>query len=138
MNDHNHNPNHNSNNISSLVAGVVLGAALTYLFGTKSGQKLKDELVKEGQKLLEEMGKELEETKDKIAEGPERSRREESEVGKKLESVKEKAEGTKLVQNAIEAKEQLQEVIEDVPKHIEEIQKKGRRFFFKRSAAHES
>lgn len=120
MNDHSHDHNPGGNNISSLVAGVVLGAALTYLFGTKSGQKLKDELVKEGQKLLDQMGKEFEDVKDKIEEG---------EVPEKLEVAKEKAE---------EVKKELQEVVEDVPKHIEEIQKKGRRFFFKRSAARES
>ncbi len=117
MSDGNHDHNHGGNNTSALIAGVVLGAALTYLFGTKSGQKLKDELVKEGQRLLEEMGKELEDVKDKI---------EETEIPEKLEAAKDKAE---------DAKEELEEVVEDVPKHIEELQKKGRRFFFKRSAS---
>ncbi len=129
MSDVNYDRSHGGNNISSLVAGVVLGAALTYLFGTKSGRKLKDELVKEGQRLLEEMGSELEDVKDQIEEG---------EVGKTLEAAKEKIEDANLGQKVEEAKEQLQEVVEDVPKHIEEIQKKGRRFFFKRSASHES
>lgn len=132
MNDHNHD--HKGNNLPTFITGVVLGAALAYLFGTRSGKKLKDELIKESQKLLAEMGQELEEVvdtersrsvKDKIAEGPERSRREEEDPVEKLEAVKEKIE---------EVKEELQGKVEDVPKHIEEIQKKGRRFFFRRPA----
>lgn len=127
MTDHDHHQNPSSNNYSALVTGALLGAALTYLFGTKSGRKLKDELVKEGQKLIGEMGAQLEEVSNKIGEG---------EVGKKLEAAKGKIEDTK--QSVEEAKEDLEEVVEDVPKHIEELQKKGRRFFFHRSASHES
>lgn len=119
MNDHDHNHT-GGNNLSTFIGGVVLGAALSYLFGTKDGKKLKNQLLREGQKLIEEIGKELEEAKDKIEEGN---------PVEKLEAVKEKIE---------EVKEELQGKVEDVPKHIEEIQKKGRRFFFKRSAARES
>lgn len=120
MNDHGHDHSSPGNNLPTFISGVVLGAALSYLFGTKDGKKLKNQLLKEGQKLLQEMGKELEDVKDKI--------QEENPV-EKLEEVKEKIE---------EVKEGLQGKVEDVPKHIEELQKKGRRFFFKRSASHES
>ncbi|GEM_PF-3274900 len=120
MNDHDQNHSHGGNNLPTFISGIVLGAALSYLFGTKDGKKLKNQLLKEGQKLLEEMGKDLEEVKDKI---------QEEDPLAKLEAVKDKIE---------EVKEELQGKVEDVPKHIEELQKKGRRFFFHRRASHES
>lgn len=36
------------------------------------------------------------------------------------------------------AKEEITDEIESVPEHIEKIQKKGRRFFFRRHHSHES
>ena len=116
MNDHDHN-HASGNNLSTFVSGVIIGAALSYLFGTEDGEKLKEQLLKEGQNLLEEMGKDLEEAADKI---------EEAEPAEKLEEVKDKAE---------DIKEDLQEAVEDVPEHIAQLQKKGRRFFFKRHRA---
>jgi len=97
---------------STFIAGAVIGAALTYLFGTKSGQKVKDELVKEGQKLIDKMSEGLEEVRDKI---------EESDIGEKIST------GAKSV------KEEIKETAEEIPEHIAQIQKKGRRFFFRRS-----
>ncbi len=107
MNDHDHTHQTGANNISSFISGAVLGAALLYLLGTKDGKKLKDQLIKEGQKVLEEMGQELKEASEKI----------EGNAAKKLEAVK----------------EEVEDAIGEVPEHIQEIQKKGRRFFFKRS-----
>lgn len=95
-----------NNNFSSLVVGVIIGAAITYLFTNKKGQKIKDHLLKEGEKLLEgisDIASDLEEN-----------------VTKKLEEGKEEVE------------EKVEEAPE-VPQHIEQIQKKGRRFFFRRS-----
>lgn len=104
--------NKDSNNLPTFISGIIIGAALTYIFGTKSGQKLKDQLLKEGEKLLEEMGNELENVREKI---------DEVEPAKKLEQAEQKVE---------EVKEEIQKEIKEVPQQIEEIQKKGRRFFF--------
>lgn len=112
MNDHN-------NNLSTFLTGVVVGAALAYLFGTKSGQKIKTELIKEGAKALEKLGDELESHEDEIKEKMENSK----------EHVKEKlAEGVK----------EVEEVVAEIPEHIEKIQKKGRRFFFSKKPSAES
>ena len=109
---HHHDSQTTKAGFSTLVAGAVIGAALTYLFGTKSGQKVKDELVKEGQKLLDKMSEGLEDVRDKI---------EESDIGEKISS------GAKSV------KKEVEETAEEIPQHIAQIQKKGRRFFFRRS-----
>ncbi len=105
--------NENKNgNVSTFIAGAIIGAALTYLFGTESGQKVKNELVKEGQKLLDKMSAELEEARDKI---------EESDIPEKIS------------EKAKDVQEKVEETIEEIPEHIAKIQKKGRRFFFRRS-----
>ena len=111
-------------NNNSFVIGVLVGAALTYVFTTKKGQKLKEQILKEGNKLLETLSEELEEGKDKAQELIEAHSHE----------VKEKiAEGEKVVaKEADNLKEEIQEKVEDVPKQVAEIQKKGRRFFFRR------
>lgn len=92
-----------NNNLSTLILGVAIGAALTYLFTTKRGQKIKDRLLTEGQGLLEDIGEKISNLEEEILE-------EKDEVEEKLE------EGTKA----------------EIPQHIEQIQKKGRRFFFRR------
>ncbi len=87
-------------NNSSFLLGAIIGAALTYLFTTENGKKMKEELLLEAKKVLEAIGENAQEAGEKIEE----------------EKVK------------------MEEIIaEEMPKHIEEIQKKGRRFFFKRS-----
>lgn len=98
-----------NSSLSSFLAGVVIGAALTYLFGTKSGRKLKDELLKEGTRVIEKMGEGLDEAKEKVEESQE-------EIKKKLTD-----------------KEEVAGAVVEVPKHITELQKKGRRLFFRRS-----
>jgi len=40
------------NNLATFIAGVVIGAALTYLFATKNGQKIKEQFLKDGTRLL--------------------------------------------------------------------------------------
>ena len=97
-----HSGGHSSSNF---LAGIIIGAALTYLFATKSGRKLKDELLKEGAKALQNLAEQLEEK--------------EEEAKAELDS----------------AKEQAEEVVHEVPQHIEKIQKKGRRFFFRKPRA---
>lgn len=99
------------NNLGNLIAGIIIGAAVTYLFTTKNGRKIKDRLLIEGEKLLEDLSE--------IAA--------ESEIGEELENKKE------------EVLEKVEETVSEVPEHIEQIQKKGRRFFFRRGhASHES
>ena len=108
------------NNLATFIAGVVIGAALTYLFGTKSGQKLRDELLKEGNRLLEKMGEGLEDSRKQLEGAGEKIQEEAQEVKEKL------AEGVH------QTEETVKQVAQEVPQHIEEIQKKGRRFFFRR------
>ena len=90
-----------NNNLTTFIVGAIIGAALVYLFGTKSGQKVKQELVREGQRLLDKLGKGLEEAKEKLEES--------------------------------EAVEKIEETVDQIPEHIKEVQRKGRRFFFRRS-----
>jgi len=109
------------NNLATFIAGVIIGAALTYLFGTKSGQKIKDQLLKDGAMLLEKMGENVEEGVKKLEEA-EHSVEEESQEAKDMigESIRE-------VQSKVE------ETVTEIPAQVAEIQKKGRRFFFRRS-----
>ena len=86
--------------------GIIIGAAVTYLFTNKKGQKIKDHLLKEGKKLLEDI----------------------SDIAADLEENVTK----KLEEGKGEVEEKVEEAPE-VPQHIEQIQKKGRRFFFRRS-----
>lgn len=116
------NENKNSN-IPTFIAGAIIGATLTYLFGTKSGQKVKEEIVKEGQKLLDKMSEGLEEVRDKI---------EESDVPEKI-SAKAKDAQEKVSSGLEGALAKGEEAAEEIPEHIAQIQKKGRRFFFRRS-----
>lgn len=102
-----------NNNVSTLIIGVAIGAALTYLFTTKKGQKIKDRLLTEGQGLLEDIGEKISNLQEEILE-------EKDEIEEKLE------EGVKAVE------EKIEETTSDIPQHIEQIQKKGRRFFFRR------
>jgi len=111
MNEHKDN-----NNLATFIAGVVIGAALTYLFATKNGQKIKEQLLKDGAKLLEKMGENVEEGVKKLEEAEQKVEEETQEVGEKIAN-------------------QAQQTITQVPEHIAEIQKKGRRFFFRRSRA---
>ncbi|MDP2632436.1 MAG: YtxH domain-containing protein [Candidatus Curtissbacteria bacterium] len=102
-----------NSNLSTLILGVAIGAALTYLFTTKRGQKIKDRLLTEGQGLLEDIGEKISNLEEEILE-------EKDEIEEKLE------EGTKAVA------EKVVEAADEIPQHIEQIQKKGRRFFFRR------
>ncbi len=56
MSEEKNNPN---NSFSTFLSGIVLGAAVTYLFTTESGRKIKDELLKEGTKIVEATGTSL-------------------------------------------------------------------------------
>lgn len=103
--------NDRNNSLTALIAGVVIGAAVTYLFTTKEGRKLKDRLLEEGSVILDKIKEGFEDVEDQI-----------QEKGKKVaKSVEEKAE---------EFKEGVEDIAGDVPKHIQQVQKKGRRFFF--------
>lgn len=108
--------NNNHNNLSTLILGVIIGASLTYLFTTKKGQKLKERLLVEGKDLLEEIG-------EKVA------TLEEEFLGKGEEA------GEKLLEGAKDVEEKIEETVSEIPDHIEQIQKKGRRFFFRKHQA---
>ena len=98
-------------NNNSFIIGVLVGAALTYLFTTKKGQKIKEELLREGTKLLKTLSEELKEGSEKTQE--------------LIEEGKDKVEGKIIQGEKVVAKE-----AENLPKQVAEIQKKGRRFFF--------
>jgi gas vesicle protein len=93
---------------------MVIGAAITYLFTNKDGQKVRDVLLKEGTRLLDEVSKKAQSIEERL---------EEEQVGRELA---EKIEGVK------KGVEEIEQIVEEVPGHIEQIQKKGRRFFSRR------
>jgi gas vesicle protein len=102
-----------TNSLSILILGAVAGAAITYLLTNKKGQELSGQLIKEAKKILSELEENLEESEENlVSEG--------QDVGEK---VTEKIE---------QVKSSLEEISETIPEHIDHIQKKGRRFFFKR------
>src|SRR3989344_5874462 len=109
MSDH----ERNNNSISNLIVGIVIGAAVVYLFTNKEGQKLKDKLLNEGEKLLSSLREGLEEV--------------EEETKEVREGI-----GQKLASGVEEVKEKIEKETAEIPEHIEQIQKKGRRFFFRR------
>lgn len=103
-------------NNSTFIIGVLVGAALTYLFTTENGRRLKGELLKEGSKLLETIG-------EGIMEGEEAAKK----IEKKLEAP------------AGEIASTVKDTVAAIPEQVEQIQKKGRRFFFsKKPHTHES
>lgn len=117
--------NEKSNNLSTIITGIVIGAAITYLFATKNGQKLKDELLEEGKKLLEKIGENLE-----LEEHEEKKEELQSKTKENTHEVSEK-----LIEDFEKTKEELEEAIPPVPQQVTQLQKKGRRFFFRRHAA---
>lgn len=135
--EHTHKDNTNSS-FSTLITGIVVGAALTYLFTTESGRKIKDELLKEGTKLVDGLGDEIEKANTKAQETKEEFTEEVSKKKKELEV--EIHEAAQSVKNQIKTvQEDVAEITEVVPQQVEQIQKKGRRFFFaKKSSPHES
>lgn len=112
-----------NNTNPSFVLGILVGAALTYLFTNKQGQKIRDELLKEGSKLLEKIGEEAEHAKDIIEE---KSPQIQNQILNTTEAVK-----TEVEEIAGEAGQ----IIREVPEKVEEIQKKGRKFFFKKHSS---
>jgi gas vesicle protein len=115
---------------TNFLTGAVVGAALTYLFTTESGRKIKDELLKEGTKLLENFGAEVEKAQVKLAPTEKKIV---AKVEQKAESVQ------KQVGEAVQtAKDEVTETVssisdkieEEIPKQVEQLQKKGRHFFF--------
>lgn len=102
----------NNNTLLTFALGVVVGAAVTYLYTNEKGQKLRDNLLKEGTKILE-----------KFTEGMES-------VEKQTDKHKSSEEKT---ESPIEqVKEELREVAAQIPHQVQEVQKKGRHFFFSR------
>ncbi|MBI3342290.1 YtxH domain-containing protein [Candidatus Curtissbacteria bacterium] len=111
------NDNQNTN-LSALLAGLVIGAAAVYLLNTENGKKLKDQLLEDGQKWLEKIAQDIDGAQNKIED--------------KKEIVEEKiAEASEKIE---EAAENYVETLTSVPEHIAAVQKKGRKFFFRRGA----
>ena len=122
MNDH-HNHDHRNRHdsgsgVTSLLFGIAVGAAVAYLFANKDGQKIRDTLLKEGQKILDEVSTKIQEVEKS---DPVQAAKEQLES--KLEDVKGQVS-------------EIEQMVGDVPEHIEQIQKKGRRFFFHKPRSH--
>lgn len=111
-----------NNSLNAFVTGAVLGALATFLFATKSGRKIKDELIGEGIRIFEAVTEEIEEAPEQIKEG-------EKEIKKALA---EKADQIAEVREAVV--DTTGEVLREVPEQIEAIQKKGRHFFFSKKS----
>ena len=119
MSEEKNNPN---SSFSTFLSGIVLGAAVTYLFTTESGRKIKDELLKEGTKIIGSLGDEFEKAKADVEK-------------KKVEVQKQITETTAdisdIKENISDAVSQVTEAVtEHIPQEVEKIQKKGRHFFF--------
>ena len=85
-----------NNSLTALIAGVVIGAAVTYLFTTKEGKKLKEKLIDEGSRLLDKVKEGLEEAEDEVEE-------------------KGKAVAKALENSAQSAKETVEEAVSEIP-----------------------
>lgn len=124
---------------TNFLTGAIVGAALTYLFTTESGRKIKDELLKEGTKLLENFGDEVEKAQVKLAPAEKKIA---AKVEQKAEAVqKQVGEAVQTTKDGIvETVSSISDKIEEkIPEQVEQIQKKGRHFFFsKKSSSHES
>lgn len=116
---------------TNFLTGAVVGAALTYLFTTESGRKIKDELLKEGTKLLENFGAEVEKAQVKLAPAEK----------KIAEKVEHKVEAVQTAKDEVtETVSAITETVEEkIPEKVEQLQKKGRHFFFaKKHSSNES
>ena len=111
-----------NNSVNVFVTGAVLGALATFLFATKSGRKIKDELIEEGIRIFEAVTEEIEEAPEQIKEGKKEIKRE----------LVEKAEAIAEVKEAIV--DTTGDVLREVPEQVENIQKKGRHFFFSKKS----
>ncbi len=116
--------------VSTFLAGVILADTLTHLFGTKGGQRLKEEILKEGGQLLGNVGEEIKEVKEKVEDAGE----------KVVENLVEAAGDVKVEPESVKAepesvKEQAsKEVLREAP----QPQKKSRHFFFRKKPRAES
>lgn len=95
---------------AGLMLGAVLGAGTFFLFGTKKGQKLKDELLEVGKKYLIEWEDELKEHA--------------PEISQKYQEVKERS--TQVVEKAKEQIPHLQEKAEEINQRAVEAVEKAK------------
>ncbi len=111
-----------NNSLNVFITGAVLGALATFLFATKSGRKIKDELIEEGIRIFEAVTEEIEEAPEQIKEGEKEIKKELAQKAQEIAEVKEAVVDT------------TGEVLREVPEQIEAIQKKGRHFFFSKKS----
>ncbi|EKE13202.1 MAG: hypothetical protein ACD_13C00058G0001, partial [uncultured bacterium] len=104
--------------LNVFITGAVLGALATFLFATKSGRKIKDEFIEEGIRIFEAVTEKIEEAPEQIKEGKKEIKKEIAQKAQEIAEVKEAI---------VDA---TSEVLREVPEQIENIQKKGRHFFF--------
>ena len=111
-----------NNSLNVFITGAVLGALATFLFATKSGRKIKDELIEEGIRIFEAITEEIEEAPEQIKESEKEIKKELAQKAQEISEVKEAVVDTTGV------------VLREVPEQIEAIQKKGRHFFFSKKS----
>src|SRR3990172_486139 len=130
-----------SNNINVFATGAILGALATFLFATKSGRKIKDELIAEGVRIFDALAEGFEEAPEKMEDAKKEIRKELKEKGEQIAEIKQE-----VADAAQQVKKEVQDVAsgvadaaENIPQQVHEIQKKGRKFFFsKKPTPHES
>lgn len=110
--------NEKNNGINTFITGAVLGAVVTFLFATKTGRKIRDELIEEGARLIDALSEEAEEVPQQIKEVKKEIKKEIADKAEQIENIKEEVADT------------TPDVLREVPGQVEEIQKKGRHFFF--------
>ena len=115
-----------NNSFSTFITGVVFGAALTFLFATKTGRKIKDELLEEGSRLIDTLTEEIEDAPQEIKETKKEIKKELAQKAEQVEDFKE-AVG-----------DSAQEILREVPEQVENMQKKGRHFLFSKKSSPKS
>lgn len=111
-----------NNSFGTFITGAIFGAVVTFLFATKTGRKIKGELLEEGARLIDTLSEEIEEAPEQIKEGK-------KEIKKELEHGKDQ-----IIDAGQTAVDSAGEILREVPEQIEAIQKKGRHFFFSKKS----
>jgi len=112
-----------NNSFGNFVTGAIFGAVVTFLFATKTGRKIKDELLEEGSRLIDALSEEIEDAPKEIKETGKEIKKELAEKAGQMEDLKEAVEDS------------AHEVLREVPQQVENIQKKGRHFFFSKKSS---
>ena len=109
-----------NNGLNAFVTGAVLGALATFLFATKSGRKIKDELIEEGIRIFEAITEEIEEAPEQIKEGEKEIKKELTQKAQEIAEVKEQIIFPEINYDKIDKVRGLDVVIVTSARSIEE------------------